>query len=196
MLQLNWDFLHCQWILYQLSYQGSPCEATVPSNLSSPSCWCYWIMKYFVVVVLLLSHFWFFATPWTVAHQASLSFTIFHSLLKLVSIESVMPSNHLTLCHPLFLALSLPQHQGLFQWVSSSHQVGPSIGVSTSGSVLPMNIQDWFPWRLTGLISLQSKGLSRVFSNTTVRNINSFALSFLYGSTLTSYIHTWLLEKP
>ena len=66
-------------------------------------------------------------------------------------------------------AFNLSQYQGLFQGVSSSHQVASGIGVSASASVLPMNIQDWFPLGLTGLISLQSKGLSRVFSNTTVQ---------------------------
>ena len=67
--------------------------------------------------------------------------------------------------HPLLSAsppaLNLSQHQGLFKWVSSSHQVAKSIGVSASASDLPMNIQDWFPLGLTGLISLQSKGLSK-----------------------------------
>ena len=63
-------------------------------------------------------------TPWTAAHQASLPFTVSWSLLKLISIESVMQSNHLILCHPPSPpALSLSQHQGLFQWVSSLHQV-------------------------------------------------------------------------
>ena len=103
-----------------------------------------------------------------------------------MSIESVMPSNHLLLCRPL---LNLSQHQGLFKWVTSSHQV-QSIGVSASVSVLPMNIQDWFPLVLTGWIFLQSKGPLRVFSNTTVQSINSLALSFLYGPTFTS-IHDY-----
>ena len=67
---------------------------------------------------------------------------------------------------------------------------GQSIGISDPASVLPMNIQDWFPLELTGLISLQSKGLSRVFSNITVKSVNFSALSFLYGSTLTS-IHDY-----
>ena len=67
---------------------------------------------------------------------------------------------------------------------------GQSIGVSASASVPPMIIQDWFPLRLTGLISLQSKGLSRVFSNTTIKSINSLALNFLYSPTLTS-IHDY-----
>ena len=64
-------------------------------------------------------------------------------------------------------ALNLSQHQGLFKWVSSSHQGGQSVGVSASTSVLPMNTQDWSPLGWTGWISLQSKGLSRVFSNYT-----------------------------
>ena len=72
------------------------------------------------LLLLTLSHVQFFATLWTLAYQSSLSFTISHSLLKLMSIESVMPSNHLILCPP---ALNLSQNQGLFQWVSSSHQV-------------------------------------------------------------------------
>ena len=65
-------------------------------------------------------------------------------------------------------AFSLPQHQDLFSWVGSSHQVAQSIGTSASTSVLLMNIQGWLPWGLTGLISLLSKGLSRIFSSTTV----------------------------
>ena len=75
-------------------------------------------------VVQSLSCVWLFATPWTSACQASLFITISLNLLKLMSIESVMPSNHLNLCCLLSsLALSFSQHQGLFQWVSSSHQV-------------------------------------------------------------------------
>ena len=98
---------------------------------------------------------------------ASLSFTISLSLLKLMSIEPVMPSNHLILCpllSPSPPTFSLSQHQGLFQRVCTSS--GQSI--RASASVLPMNTQGWFPLGLTGLISLLSKGLSRVFSSTTV----------------------------
>ena len=73
--------------------------------------------------VQLLSHVWLIACPWTAAHQASLSITNSQSLLKLMSIESVMPSSHLILCCLLLLLPNLSQHQGLFQWVSSSHQV-------------------------------------------------------------------------
>ena len=71
---------------------------------------------------------------------------------------------------------------------------GQSIGASASASVLPMNIQGWFPFGLTGLISLQSKGLSRVFSNTTVRKRQFFGAQLSLWSS--SHIHTWLLEKP
>ena len=77
-----------------------------------------------VVVVQSLSRVRLFATPQTAARQASLTTTNSRGLLKLMSIESVMPSNHLILCRPLLLpALHLPQHQGLLQGVSSSHQV-------------------------------------------------------------------------
>ena len=100
-----------------------------------------------------------FATPWTAAHEASLSSTNSWSLLKLVSIKSLMPSNHLILCHPLLL---LPQSfpaSGSFP-VSQLFPSGDQrIGASASASVLPMNIQDCFPLGWTGWISLQSKGL-------------------------------------
>ena len=80
-------------------------------------------------------------------------------------------------CHPTISSSVVPfssrlqplQHQGLFKWVSSSHQVVKVFGVSASTSILPMNIQDWFPLGWTGRISLQSKRLSRVFSNTAIQ---------------------------
>ena len=93
----------------------------------------------------MLSCVHLFETQWTAAHQASLSFTIFWSLLKFTSIESVMASHHLILCHSLFLLL---KHQGLYQWVNSASG-GQSIGASASASVLPVNIQGWFPLGLT-----------------------------------------------
>ena len=99
------------------------------------------------------------------------------------------------LSHPLSSpsssALSLSQHQGLFQWVSSLHQGAISIGASTSASVLPMSIQQWFPLGLSGLISLLSKGPSRVFSSTAVQKINYLALSLLYGPTFVSVHDYW-----
>ena len=138
------------------------------------------------------------ATVWTAAHQASLSFTVSRGLLKFVSTESVMPSNHLILClqsfpFSSFSFSSRPQSfpaSGSFQMSQFFTSGGLGIGASASASVLPMNIQDWFPLELTGLSSLQSKGLSRVFSNTTVQNIYSYILSFLYTPNLTS-IHDW-----
>ena len=119
--------------------------------------------------VQLLSHVWLFATPWSAAHQASLSIANSPSLLKFMSIKLVMPSNHLILCHPLLLLPSIFPASGSFQMNRFFTSGDQTIGVSASVSVLPMNIQDWFPSGWTGWISLQSKGLSRVFSNTTVQ---------------------------
>ena len=108
-----------------------------------------------------LSHVQLFATPWSAACQASLSITNSWSLLKL-SIASVMPSNHLIFCHPLLLLPSIFPSIRVFRWLKL-------LEFQASASVLPMNIQDRFPLGWTGWISLQSKGLSRVFSNTTVQ---------------------------
>ena len=133
------------------------------------------------------------ATPWTAAHQASLSFTISRNLLKLMSIESVMPSNHLILCCPLLLLPSIFPNTGSFQMSQLFTSGGQNIGVSASTSVLPMNTQDWSSeW--TGWISLQSKGLSRVFSNTTVQKHQFFSAQIYLWSNC--HIHEWLLEKP
>ena len=131
------------------------------------------------IIVQLLSRVQLFATPWTAACQASLSFAISWGLLKLMSIE-IQPSHLQSPPSPLTLSLSQPQ--GLFQWVSSSHKVASA---SASALVLPVNIQDWFPLGLTGLISLKSTGLSRAFSDTTIQKHHSSALSLLYGPTLT-----------
>ena len=84
--------------------------------------------------------------------------------------DAIQPSHPLS--SPFPPTFNLSQHQGLFKWVSSSHQV--TTGVSASASVLPVNVQDWFPLGWTGCISLQSKGLSRVFTNTTVQNHQFF----------------------
>ena len=127
-----------------------------------------------LIVVQLLNHVQLFMTPWTAARQASLSITISQSLLKLVSIELVMPSNHFILCHPLLLLPSIFPSLGVFPVDQLFTSGGQSIGTSPSALVLPMNIQDWFPLGLTGWISLQSKGLSRVFSTTTVQKNHFF----------------------
>ena len=129
-----------------------------------------------------------FATPWTAACQASLSITDSRSLFKLMSIELVMPSNHLILCYTLLLLPSIFPRIRVFQISQLFPSSGQSTGVSASASVLPMNIQSWFPLGLTGLISLLSKGLSRVFSNTTVQKHQFFGtqLSLESSPTLTS----------
>ena len=114
--------------------------------------------------VQLLSHIWLIVTPWTTACQASLSFTISQSLLKLMSIESVMPSSHLILYCPLLLLPSIFLSIRVFSNSQLFASGGQSIGVSASTSVLPRNIQGLFPLGLTDLMSLLSKGLSRVFS--------------------------------
>ena len=242
----------------------------------------YWA---FAVLVQLLSHVLLFTTPWTAAHQASLSFTTSSSLLKtyVCWVNDVIQLS-CPLWSPSLPALNLSQDQSLFQWISSLHQVakvlelqlqhqsfqesvqfshsvvsdslrphglqharlpcpsptpgpcsnscpsswwchstissfvipfssclqffpvsrfflmtqfftssGLSIGISALASVLPMNIQDWFPLGWTGWISLQSKGLLRVFSNTTVQKNQFFSAQLSLWSN--SHIHTWLLEK-
>ena len=108
--------------------------------------------------------------------------------------DAIQPSHPLS--SPFPSAPKPSQHQGLFQWVNLSHELtylhGRSTGVSASASVLPMNTQDWsLGW--TGWISLQSKGLSRVFSNTTVQKHQFFSTQL--SSQSNSHIHTWLLEK-
>ena len=134
---------------------------------------------------LSLSCVQLFVTPWTAASQASLSITSSQRLLWFMSIELVMTSNHLIFCYCLLLLSSLSS--GSFPMSQFFPSGGQSIGVSASVSVLPMNIQDWFPLGWTGLISLQSKGLSRVFSNTTVKSINFLMLNFIYSPTLMDY---------
>ena len=138
----------------------------------------------------MLSHVWLFATPWTAACQVSLSITNSQSLLKLMPIKLVIPSNHLILSCPLFLLPSIFPASGSFPISQFFPSGGQSIGASASASVLPMNIQDWFPLALTGDL-LVVKGLSRVFSNPQFKSINSLALSFLYGPTLTSIHDYW-----
>ena len=120
------------------------------------------------------------------------SFPVHHqlpSLFKLMSIDAVMPSNHLILHCPLLLPPSIfPSIRVFSNEFISLHHGGQSIGVSASASVLPMNIQDRFPLGWTGWISLQSKGLSRVFCNTTVQKHQFFGAQPSLWSN--SHIHT------
>ena len=124
--------------------------------------------------------------------HARLPFTISLSLLKFMSIESMMPSKHLILCRPLLLP-SFPA-SGFFPVSQLFASGGQRIGTSVLASVLPMNIQGWFPLGWTGLISLLSKGVSGVFSSTTVQKHHFYgAWPSLWSN---SHIHTWLLGKP
>ena len=135
-----------------------------------------------------------FATPWIAAHQVSLSITNSRSSLKLTSIKLVMPSSHLILCHPLLLLPPIPPSIRVFSNESTLRMSGQSIGVSVLASFLPKNTQDRYPLEWTGWISLQSKGLSRVFSNTTVQKHQFFSAQL--SSQSNSHIYTWPLEKP
>ena len=128
------------------------------------------VNTYFVIVVQLLNHVQLFATPWTVACQAPLSSSVSWNLLKFMSTESVMLSNRLILCCPQSFPAS-----GSFLMSRLFASSGQSIGASASASVHPMNIKGWYPLGLTGLISLQSKELLRVFSSTTIRKHQFFS---------------------
>ena len=141
----------------------------------------------FLVVVQLLSRVQLFATPWTAAHQASLSFTVSQSLLKLTSIESVMPSNHHILSPPSLPSLNLSQHQGLFQRVGSSHQGTKVLELQLQHQSFQWIFRVEFPLGLTGLISLLSKSLLQH----QFESINCKALSFLYAPPLTSVHDYW-----
>ena len=134
------------------------------------------------------------ATPWIAARQASLSITNSQSLLKLMSIKSVRPSRNLILCHPLLLLPQFLPASGSFPMSQLFTGGGQSIGVLARASVLPTNTKDWSPLGWTGWISLLSKGLTRVFSNTTVQKHQFFSVQL--SSPSNSHIHTWLLEKP
>ena len=154
----------------------------------------HWSVNFSVVDVQLLIHIWPFVTPWTAACQAFLSLTISWSLPKFMSMNWWWYTTILSSATIFFFSLqSLPASRSfpLSQLFSTG---GQSIGVSASASVLPMNIQDWFPLGLTGLISLQSMGLSRVFSSTKVRNHQFFSAQ--PSLCFNSHIHTWLMEKP
>ena len=129
-----------------LTIQSDDCIQPSPS---------YWKLLPVVAVVQSLSHVWLFGTSWTAACQDSQSSTISQSLTKLMSIESVMPSNHLILCCPLTLfPQSFPASLS-FLMSQLFPSDGQRTGASASASVPPMNIQDWFPSGSTGLISLQ-----------------------------------------
>ena len=168
----DWTCISCisRWILYH---------------------WATWEVHQFSSVQLL-SHIYLFATLWTAASQACLSIT--NSFPGAYS--NSCPSSQW--CHPTVSSSVIPfsscpqsfPASGSFQ-MSQFSSGGQSIGVSSPASVLPMNIQDWFPLGLTGLIFLLSKGHSRVFPTPQFKSINSLALSFLYSPTLKSTFDYW-----
>ena len=145
------------------------------SSASADMVTWFFFLRQLLCSVQLLSHVRLFATPWTAAHQASLSITNSQSPPKPMSIELVMPSNHLILCCSLLLLPSIFPSIRVFSKESVLCIRWPNYWISASAPVLPMNIQDWSPSEWTGWISLQSKGLSRVFSNTTVQKHQFFS---------------------
>ena len=183
----------CFWYWAHISVVWVPCSPLISWQEDI------WM---FIIIFLYLEANWIsvqfspsvvslFAAPWTAAHQVSLSITNSCSFLRPMPIESAMPSNRLILCCPLLLLPSSFPASGSFPVSQLFASGGQSIGALAS--VLPMNIQDWFPLEMTGLILL-SKGLSRVFSNTTVQKHQFFSTQLSLWSN--SHIHTWLLEKP
>ena len=158
----------------------------IPHFVYPLSWWCVFCF-HLVVIVQSLSRV-NFLTPWTAAHQASLSITNSQSLLQLTSIESVMPSNHLILCYPLLLPSIFPSIRVFSN--ESAICIRWQKYCSFSFSISPSNEYSG----LTGLISLQSRGLSSSFSNTTVQKHQFFGTQLSLWSY--SPIHTWLLEKP
>ena len=141
-----------------------------------------------------LSRVRLFATPWIAARQASLSITNSRSSPRLTSIESVMPSSHLILCRPLLLLPPIPPRIRVFSNESTLHMRWPNYW-SFSFSIIPSKeIPGLISFRMDCWISLQSKGLSRVFSNTTVQKHQFFGTQ--PSSQSNSHIHTWPQEKP
>ena len=127
--------------------------------------------------VQLLSHVQLFVTPWIAACQASLCITNYRSWLRLASIESVLPSSHLILCCPLLLLPPIPPSIRVFPVSQLYAWGGQSTGLSALASFLPKNTQGWSPSEWTDWISLQPKGLSRVFSNTRIQKHKFFGAS-------------------
>ena len=132
-----------------------------------------------------------FVTPWIAARQASLSFTNSWSSPKPKSIESVMPSNHLILCRLLLLLPSIFLSIRVFSNESTLCIRWPNIGVSASASVLPMNIQDWYPLGWTGWIPCSPRDSQESSPTPQFKGIHSSVLSFLHSPTLTSIHAYW-----
>ena len=141
-----------------------------------------------------LSCVWLFATPWILAHQASLSITNSWSSLKLISIESMMPSIHLILCHSLLFLLPIPPSMRVFSSELTLHMRWPKYG-GFSFSISPSKEHPGLiSFRMYWLDLLAVQGALRVFSNTTVQKHQFFGSQL--SSQSNSHIHTWPLEKP
>ena len=138
-----------------------------------------------------LSRVQLFATPWTAAHQVSLSITDSQSLLNLMSIKLVMPSKPLILCHPLLLLPSIFPSIRVFSTDSILRIRWPKYWSFSFSTSLSNEYSGLISFRIDWLISLQSKGLSRIFSNTTVKKHQFLVLNFLYSPTLTSIHDHW-----
>ena len=146
-----------------------------------------------VVFVQSLSCVWLFATPWPAAQHPPLSFAIFQSLLKFMSIESVIPSNDLILCCPLLLLSPIFPSIRVFSNELALHIRWPEYWSFSFSISPPMNIQGLFPLGMSGWISLPSKGLSRVFSSTAIQKHQFFGTQSPLLSN--SHIHTWLWKN-
>ena len=149
---------HAHWV-------GDAIQPAHPLSFPSPP--ALKLSQHHFGTINLLRHVQLFATPWTLTHQASPSI-INSEFIQLRCTQLEMPSNHLILCYPSSSCLQLFPASGSFPMSQFFTSGGQSIAVSVSASVLPVNIQDWFPSGWTGLISFQSKRLSRVFFKTTV----------------------------
>ena len=168
------------------SSSGSTFTQRHCSQICPPCC-----MHQSVQSIQSLSRVQLFVIPWTAGTPG---FTLHHQLLdlvKLMSIESVMPSSHLILCCPLLLLPSIFPASVSFPVNRLFTSGGQGVGVSSSASILPMNTQDWSPLGWTGWILLHSKGLSRVFSSTTVQKCQVFGtLLFFYSPASHPYMTT------
>ena len=155
---------------------------------------CFWEFHKLILSVQSLSRVRFFVTPWITACQAFLSITKSWSSLRIMSIESVMPSIHLILFCPLLLLPPIPPSIRVFSNESTLHMRWPKYWSFSFSIISFKEIPGLISFRWTGWISLQSMGLSRVFSSTTVQNYQFFGAQL--SSQSNSHIHTWPLEKP